>query len=136
MSFTLYALLTDDSPCISNATLAMDLRNFFSREKDFSLDFEQLPFATHKSLALRWGRWLVRVSYEEGEEVVQDSESIQKILGPNSRRNVNNICRRVRMVFGSDEAREYTNQIIYLLDFFKEMDGILIFDPRQGEIIE
>ncbi|WP_013208544.1 hypothetical protein [Ralstonia solanacearum] len=65
--FSLYALLGKNSPSLSNESLVIGLKQYFRDAADFSLAFERLPFAKHDTLALRWGNWLVRVSYEEGE---------------------------------------------------------------------
>lgn len=135
MTFSLYALLDNDAPSVSNESLAADLENYFCNEKEFSLQFEQLPFAKTKTLALRWNMWLVRVSYEEGDAVKNDSIEIQKTLGPSCTSNIAHIGRRIRVVFGSDDTQQYTNQIIYVIDFLKEIKGTLIFDPQQNNFI-
>ena len=71
--FSLYALLGEGAPAISTESLAAELGSLFRDEQGFSLQYEQLPFAKHKSLTLRWGTWLARLGYEEGKKVVEDS---------------------------------------------------------------
>lgn len=136
MPFALYALFGERAPHMSNESLASDLQSFFKDEDGFSLEFEQLPFARGKTLALRWGRWLVRVSYEDGKNVEADSQEIQKIVGASAPFDLARINRRVRVVFGDDDAQEYTNQIIYLTDFLRAIPGVVIFDPQQNNLVE
>lgn len=136
MTFSLYALLDEKYPEISNQSLAIELKDYFKDEDGFSLEFERLPFAKSDTLALRWGNWLVRVCYEEGERVKDDSAEIQRLLGDRLPGEISNIDRRVRVVFGDDDAMEYTNQIIYLMDFLRDMEGSIVFDPQKKDLIQ
>jgi hypothetical protein len=133
--FSIYALLGETAPSISNESLASDLNRFFRDEKDFKLQLELLPFSK-KSVALRWGNWLARISYEEGENVAQDSREVSKIVGAAVGQNLRTINRRIRVVFGDDDTQEYTNQIICLLDFLRGIEGAILFDPQQGDLFK
>lgn len=135
MIFSLYALLNADAEPMSNDSLAADLTHYFRNEEGFVLKFEQLPFTGNKTLALWWDNWLVRVSYEEGQEVVDDSVEIQKRTGATPGIDVLHITRRIRLVFGDDDAQQYTNQVIYLIDFLKEIRGVIIYDPQQNDFV-
>ena len=135
MAFSLYALLGNEAPSFSNESLAVDLKNYFRQEEGFSIEFEQLPFAHTKTLVLHWNMWLVRVCYEEGENVVADSIEIQKLLGATATPALSTISKRIRIVFGDDERREHTNQIIYIIDFLKEIHDLKIFDPQQNNLV-
>lgn len=135
MTFSLYGLLTDKSPPFSNESLADKLKDYFRDDEKFSLSFEQLPFKKNKTLAIRWDDWLVRVSYEEGEAVKNDSIEIHQRTREFSTIDVSNIDRRIRMVFGSDDDKIYTNEIIYLMQFLGEIDGIIIYDPQQNDFL-
>lgn len=135
MIFSLYALLNADAEPMSNDSLAADLTHYFRNEEGFVLKFEQLPFKGNKTLALWWDNWLVRVSYEEGQEVVDDFVEIQKRTGATSGIDVSHITRRIRLVFGDDDAQQYTNQVIYLIDFLKEIRGVIIYDPQQNDFV-
>lgn len=135
MTFSYYALLNQDAPAISNESLAADLKNYFRNEDGFSLELEELPFSKGKTLALRWEGWLVRVCYEEGDAVRIDSAEIQSRIGSSHDFDVSNIRRRIRVVFGSDDERRFTNEIIYVVDFLKEIKGVLIFDPQRNDFV-
>ena len=124
------------SPAISTESLAAELKSLFRDEEGFSLQYEQLPFAKHKSLTLRWGTWLARLSYEEGKKVVEDSAEISRILGAAAPSKLASIDKRIRAVFGDDDAREYTNQTLHLMDFLRGIKGAIVFDPQQKDIIQ
>lgn len=78
---------------------------------------------------------MVRVSYEEGPEVTDDACVIQKRLGATAGIDVAGIDRRIRVVFGDDDAQQYTNQVIYLIDFLKGIAGVAIYDPQQNDFL-
>ena len=136
MTFSLLALLTEQSPVISNESLADELKAYFENEEDFSLKFERLPFAKTDTLALRWGNWLMRVAYEEGSRIQDESAQIQEILGKRSPRELSGIDRRVRVVFADDNDREYTNQIVDMMRFLQDIEGSIVFDPQKNDLME
>ena len=136
MTFSLLALLTEQSPVISNESLADELKAYFENEEDFSLKFERLPFAKTDTLALRWGNWLMRVAYEEGSRIQDESAQIQEILGKRSPRELSGIDRRVRVVFADDNDREYTNQIVDMMQFLQDIEGSIVFDPQKNDLTE
>ena len=49
--------------------------------------------------------------------------------------DLSKINKRVRLVIGDDDDRQYTNQIIYLIDYFKEINGTVIYDPQQNDVL-
>jgi len=133
--FSLYALLGEGAPAVSPESLADELKSLFRNDAGFSLQYEQLPFAKHKSVTLRWGTWLARLNYEEGKKVVDDSAEISRILGSAAPPKLASIDKRIRAVFGDDEAREYTNQTIDLMEFLRGIKGAIVFDPQQKDIL-
>jgi hypothetical protein len=52
------------------------LKEYFKNEEDFSLTYKRLPFKKIDNLCLLWGNWLVRVFYEEGNIVKEESSEI------------------------------------------------------------
>lgn len=136
MAFSLYGLLDRHSPALTIDTLASKLTEHFSHEENFSIEFESLPFSKNKSLALKWDDWLVRLSYEEGDHVKDDSEEIQRRSQAAALWNIPGIDRRIRVVFGDDDQRAYTNQCIYIMDFLGKIPGIYIYDPQQNDFVQ
>lgn len=135
MTWSLYALLNDDVPAISNESLAEEIKAVFRSDDKFSLEFEHMPFEIDKNLALRWNSWLVRVYYEQGETVLADSVEIQKMTASFSSCDVSDVSRRIRVVFGRDDEREYTNEIILIMEFLERLAGNCIFDPQQKDFV-
>ena len=135
MTFVLHAFLGPDSPGTSNDLLAADLRTLFADEDEFCLTWEQLPFAKAPTLALRWGNWLARVAYEEGERVTQDGAYARGVVGQSAPFDLSQVTSRVRVVFASDDDRTHTNQIVGLMDFLLQLRGAAVFDPQQGDIV-
>ena len=94
---------------MSNESLANELREYFANQENFSLKFERLPFAKTDMLALRWGGWLMRVAYEEGSRIQDESAQIRRFSVTDLPVNCPALTRRVRVVFGDDDDREHTN---------------------------
>lgn len=135
MTSALYGLLTNEAPEVSIESLAKDLKNYLKNE-NFLLQREKLPFAKTETLVLKWDNWLARVSYEEGDAVEADSLEIQERTKSFNSSDLSIINRRIRMVFGNDDEQHYTNQIIYLMDFLREIIGIVVYDPQQNNFVE
>ena len=134
MTFALYGLLTNEAPEVSIESLAKDLKNYLKNE-NFLLQREKLPFAKTETLVLKWDNWLARVSYEEGDAVEADSLEIQERTKSFNSSDLSIIDRRIRMVFGNDDEQHYTNQTIYLMDFLREIRGIIVYDPQQNNFV-
>lgn len=49
--------------------------------------------------------------------------------------DVSNFDRRIRIVFGTDDERRHTNQIIQMIDFLGSIDGVVIYDPEQNDYV-
>ena len=135
MSFALYALLGPAAPIVTNESLASDLARHFAGQEAFSVQFERLPFAAARTLALRWDRWLVRVAFEEGQDVVADSQALCKMLGVSAPPALTQVARRIRVVFGDDPDRRYTNQIVYVMEFLAGIPDTTVIDPQQKDIV-
>jgi hypothetical protein len=135
MTFVLHAFLGPDSPGTSNDLLAADLRTLFADEEEFRLTWEHLPFAKAPTLALRWGNWLARVAYEQGERVTQDGAYAHEVVGESAPFDLSGATSRVRVVFASDDDRAHTNQIVSLMHFLQQLPGAAVFDPQQGDIL-
>jgi hypothetical protein len=133
---SLYAMLGEGAPAVSSEWMAAELVSLFVNWEGFSWEYSQLPLAKHKSVALRWGKWLVRFNYEEGKFVAAESAEISKILGPAAPPNLACIDKRIRVVFHDDPAREYTDQGIEIIEFLRGIKGAIVFDPQRKNIME
>jgi hypothetical protein len=135
MIWSLYALLSDDSPPVTIDALEAQLASFFQGDSALSIERERVPFSKGDSLLLRWGKWGLRINYEEGADVEEDSVEISKRVGDTAPFDLSDISRRIRMVAGTDADREYTNETIEVIDFLRNIPGIVIFDPQQNNIL-
>ncbi|KRB02279.1 hypothetical protein [Lysobacter sp. Root690] len=135
MSFVLYALLGEDSPLTSIERIDTELGRCFALETDLVAQFEVLPFTTERSLRLRWPNWAILVFYEDGPSVLADSREIQRIAGTPDIPDLSGIGRRVRVVFGSDDDRVYTNHVIWMMEYLCGIEGAFVFDPLRKEFI-
>jgi hypothetical protein len=135
MAFALYALLGKDAPSMTADSLAADLKKHFAAEKDLSIDVREEPFSDTPVVALRWPGWGVSVTLEQDDEVLQDSQEIQRILGDAAPRGVSTIDRRIRAVFGNDPSRMRTNETIFMMEFLEGVPGALVFDPQQKKML-
>lgn len=126
--FSIYALLGDKSPALSNERLEAELRKLFRSDKELSVQHQRL--LDQPVLGLRWGDWyLAQVSYEEGERVCEDSQVIAGVLNMPSLK-IQDITRRIRAVFYDNEAHDYTNEIILIIDYMCGLEGAIVLDPH------
>uniref|UniRef100_UPI0019540610 hypothetical protein n=2 Tax=Pseudomonadota TaxID=1224 RepID=UPI0019540610 len=68
--------------------------------------------------------------------IQDESAQIQEILGKRSPRELSGIDRRVRVVFADDNDREYTNQIVDMMQFLQDIEGSIVFDPQKNDLME
>lgn len=137
--FTLYALLGDGAPPFSHEILSTELSRHFSGvswHERVSMESRTLPFGGRRVVALSWPSWVVTVAYEEGDWVAEDSAEIDRMLGAAAPAGLSSIRRRIRAVFGDDDDREYTNEAIWMMQFLDEIQGAVVFDPQQNNIVE
>ncbi len=86
-------------------------------------------------MILRWDLWRIRIAYQEGDAVSEETTQIRKVLGPGAPDQLPGMRRKINVVFGDDNDREYTNQIIYVMDFLRALPGVILFDPQQSNFL-
>ena len=79
--FVLYGLLGGASPPFSDEILLRELTQFFSGDERLAVSSRALPFGGKRVVVLSWPSWQVRVAYEEGDSVAEDSAEISRRLG-------------------------------------------------------
>ncbi|WP_197340328.1 hypothetical protein [Ralstonia solanacearum] len=77
----------------------------------------------------------MRVSYEAGDHVKADSATIQAWLGERAPPDLSTRDRRVRGVFGDDKERAYTNPMLYLMDFLRDMEDSVVVDLARKNLL-
>lgn len=136
MAFAMYCLVSDDHANLGLDVLAARLQEYFAETEGFRQDFEEDPFdSKDKNLLLSWGEWWVRVFCEAGVDVQRESVEIARFSDPSRVHLVSSIDRRVRVLFADDGGLEYTNHIIWMMDFFEAVPGFIIFDPQKNSFV-
>ncbi len=136
MSFNLLGLITKDNGNLNIELLREKLLVFFSKDSTFEIEYEEDPFDTEQqNILLKWPNWWVRVFYEQDEEVIEDSKEIAS-LNDELSETLCTVSSRVRVLFGDDDSKEYTNQILYMMDFLEDIPDVILFDPQKNEFID
>jgi hypothetical protein len=133
MSFAVYALLAEDGPPLTTEILASNLGKYFN-EEEVTIAIESLPFSSQKTIVLRWPGWLIRLAYEEGMNILNESKEIRRILAQQNE-DIIESSRRINAVFGSDDSHTYTNQTIIMLEYLRDIPGTAIFNPQSNSLM-
>ena len=85
-----------------------------------------LPFSSAPRLNFLWPTWSFTVACESGAAVEDDAAVCSRESGVAflSGLPVN----RLRFVFADDEKRDFTNHIIWIADWLKEIPSAVVFD--------
>jgi hypothetical protein len=132
MAFELLGLLGEEAPELTLDSLAADFARFFSTTENFHIEQEQDPFnPSERNLHLTWNDWWTRVFLESGPDVLADSATMSESAPQDRRAQIGRANRRIRVLFADDQSQDYTNHIIFMMDFLGEIPSIAIFDPQQ-----
>lgn len=135
MSFALYALLTSESPEVTPQSLKATVDHYFRNSRQFSSRLVPKPFSRDQSLRLEWDRWSVILTPEQGEHVKAESAEIRKRLGSKAPAGLQLLDRRVYAFFADDPDKLYTTQAVDVMQFLKEIEGSIVFDIKQNDIL-
>ena len=133
--FVLYGLLGEASPLLSEEILSRELRHYFGGDDRLSVSSEALPFGGRRMVVLSWPSWRMKVGYEEGAIVADDSAEIRRRLDAAAPADLAGIRKRIRVVFGDDDGKEYTNETMRMFEFLTAIPGAIVFDPQQNDIL-
>jgi len=133
--WSVYALLTDEAPPIDTAWLMQECTDVFGL-RGCTIRQYLLPFTRWPSVDLRWGDWLARLTYEKSEAVLADARTIRELVRDElpdgaSAAAIGRCDRRIRVVFGDDPGRDYTNHMIEILGLLEDIPGALLFDAER-----
>lgn len=132
----IHAYLAKSSHPYSHERLASELSDYFDFERKNGLEIgvSANPFTREKYLILRWPGWNFTAHFETGRSVDEDVNyiaSVTKDCPP----EIKDCAERIRFVFSPDEGREFTNHIIWAIDYLAEIPGAIIFDETQKTIV-
>jgi hypothetical protein len=134
MSFTILTMLSKDSPPFNVNRLLQDLENNFPKDDGYRISKSFMPFSKYETLFLSINDWSATFDYEDDSDVLEDSKGISETLGPISTNYLTTAERRIRAVFGDDDAGDYVNEVIYALEFLSDIPGVVLYDPQKGDI--
>jgi hypothetical protein len=92
------------------------------------------PFSGERlGVRLDWPNWSVKVMVRHGPEVVSDAEFIARSRASpaSTRRRIHNCNVAVRVIFGPDDSRSFTNVIINVAEYLNEISDNRTYDPQQ-----
>lgn len=133
--FTMLALLTPGAPEIPIEYLAEKVQALFGGNKNFRYEYEVLPFKKNRNLMLHWSGWSMRLFCETGETVRADAAEITRILGNKTPPGVAESTRRIRALFEDDPEERYIDEMVEVTAMLKDMEGVVVFDPQQNDIV-
>ena len=124
---TLHAFITSADDVQPLEALEPKLTGLFQGEHSARPDVSSsnLPFRNVPRLLYHWPTWSFSVTCESGSEVAADAALAQEAGaefpgGP----PVN----RIRVVFAHDESQLFTNHIIWIADWLKEIPSAVVYD--------
>ncbi|MBP9787465.1 MAG: hypothetical protein KBC72_07850 [Acinetobacter sp.] len=137
MAFSLYCLLNENSNQFSLQFLETELTSCFSKTTGFNVQYEEDPLdSSEKHLLLSWENWWIRVFYETGQHIIDDSIKIATYAEPSRARDFSNINKRIVVRFADDKSKNYTNHTILMLDYLEDIENIIIFNPHNNTFFE
>jgi len=134
-ALVLYALLKDRLGPVNAEALKASLETAFAGRPGFSATWELKPFFKTRTIKLRWGEWSADVHYNDGADVIQDSQEIARRLGDSAPPGVAGVSRNIYVVFADDPERLHTDHAIDLMQFLEGIEGAMVFDPQQNKLI-
>ncbi|WP_167497568.1 hypothetical protein [Brevibacillus antibioticus] len=132
----IHAYLAKSSDSYSHERLASELSAYFDFETKNGLEIgvSANPFTREKYLILRWPGWNFSAYFETGRNVSADANYIASEI-KNCPPEITNCSERIRFVFSPDERRDFTNHIIWAIDYLSAIPGAIIFDESQKTIV-
>lgn len=132
----MHAYLAKPSNPYSYERLASELSAYFDFETKNGLTFGSSanPFTKQRYVILRWSGWNFTAHFETGPNVVADANYIAGVV-KDCPPEIEDCTERIRFVFSPDKERDFTNHIIWAIDYLLEIPGAIIFDETQQTII-
>lgn len=132
----IHAYLAKSSNPYSHERLASELGTYFDFDTKNGLEMgtSANPFTKEKYLILRWPGWNFTAHFETGHNVAEDVNYITSTV-KDCPPEIKECTERIRFVFSPDEGRDFTNHIIWAIDYLSEIPGAILFDESQKTII-
>ena len=132
--FALHAFITSDQDAYPLAILETALSTLLAGQDDIGpeVSYSTLPFSNQPRLLYRWPTWNFSVTSDQGEQVAADADFVAQTCGavfPGGRPT-----HRIRVVFAQDSSRDFTNHIIWIMDWLKEIPGVVLYDETSKSL--
>lgn len=130
MSLSFYALLPPDQKAFSLEQILEAVTPLLSTQANPSFEFEEPPFGGDKNLLVELPGWWVRFFSEHDDDVLSDSAHIADSTagGPSWAKGCGN---RIRVLFGEDPTRAYTNEILFISDWLTQAAKAAVYVPEE-----
>jgi len=132
----IHAYLAKSSTPYSHERLVTELSDYFDFETKNGLKIgaSANPFTNEKYMILRWPGWSFTAHFETGHSIAADTNYIASII-KDCPPEVTDCTERIRFVFLPDDKRDFTNHIIWAIEYLLAIPGAIIFDENQKTII-
>lgn len=132
--FAIHAFISSDQDAYPLGSLETALSNLLAGQDDIGpeVSYSTLPFSNEPRLLYRWPTWNFSVTSDQGEQVASDADFVAQTCGAvfASGRPTH----RIRVVFAQDSSLDFTNHVIWIMDWLKEIPGIVIYDETRKSL--
>jgi hypothetical protein len=137
MAYELIALLTDGSD-LDLERLTHLLRERFASVPGAVVRLEEYPRIESQYVAVRWGDWSFRLSYEDKPHVREESQEIAEAYGGSrpDRGLIAGCRRRISMVADDDPGMDHFNDYCFIVQRLEKQPGVILFDPQAQDFID
>jgi hypothetical protein len=130
MSISFYALLPPSQKALSLEQIQEAVTRLLSTHAKPSFEFEEPPFGGEINLLVKVPGWWVRFFIEHDEDVLSDSAHIaESTAGAPSW--AKSCGRRMRVLFGEDPSKTYTNEILFISDWLIQEVNAAVYVPQE-----
>lgn len=107
-------------------------------DKNVVLKDHLSPFNQKKiGVRIEWQGWFIIVMVRNDSSVAEDALELSKSRAtPASiKARLVNCNQSVRVIFGPDDTKDFTNYVIDISEFLEELSSGLVYDPRQKKVL-
>ena len=130
---TLLVFLPPDAAPYTLERLEAEISPLFRGDDELRITMPIRPFIGDKHLHFGWGeRWGFSAYLENDRVVTDDARHIQGKLGNVFPKGLPSS--RIRLGFGQDSSKDFTNHIIWVWEHFAALPSVTIYDVTREEL--
>jgi len=132
--FALHAFITSDQDAYPLATLETAFSKLLAGQGDEApeISYSTLPFSKQPRLLYRWPTWNFSVTSDQGEQVASDADFVAQTCGAVFAGG--RPTHRIRVVFAQDSSLDFTNHIVWIMDWLKEIPNVVLYDETSKSL--